>query len=121
MARKLTYKFNNYDMKLYCKDSHWWMRSTTRAIVLPWGVYYQLGGAYRPYLRTILHEIEHLKQIKEFGVIGFYFRYLVEWVKNGYYDNKYEVEARSAEVWWSTEWDAPKLKDHITIVVEETK
>lgn len=45
----------------------------------------------------VKHELCHLRQFREHGHIAFVFKYLADWVKNGYYNNKYEVEARAAE------------------------
>ena len=43
------------------------------------------------------HELMHVDQYKRYGFVGFISRYLVEWFRKGYYNNKYEVEARAAE------------------------
>jgi hypothetical protein len=47
--------------------------------------------------RWLKHEMRHLQQFKEHGFVPFLCKYLWEWVKHGYYNNKYEVEAREAE------------------------
>ena len=39
------------------------------------------------------HEYIHIEQVRNMGWFKFYFLYLVESAKNGYRDNKYEVEA----------------------------
>ena len=39
------------------------------------------------------HEYIHIEQIRKLGWLKFYFLYLVENAKNGYKENKYEVEA----------------------------
>ena len=43
------------------------------------------------------HELCHIRQFREHGFFTFIFKYLRESIKNGYYNNKYEVEARKAE------------------------
>lgn len=43
------------------------------------------------------HELCHIKQFKENGYVFFLIKYLWECAKVGYYNNKYEVEAREAE------------------------
>ena len=43
------------------------------------------------------HELCHIKQYREHGYAGFIFKYLAESVKSGYYNNKFEKEAREAE------------------------
>jgi len=47
--------------------------------------------------RWLSHELCHLKQFKEHGFWGFIFKYLLESVRHGYYNNRFEVEARKAE------------------------
>jgi hypothetical protein len=44
----------------------------------------------------LAHELCHIKQFKEHGLLRFLWLYLVESWKVGYYNNKYEVEARIA-------------------------
>lgn len=45
----------------------------------------------------IRHELAHVEQFKQHGYLPFLFKYLVESIRNGYYNNKYEREARAAE------------------------
>ncbi len=45
----------------------------------------------------VCHELKHVQQYREHGFIRFMARYLIEWVKKGYYKNKFEVEARESE------------------------
>ena len=47
--------------------------------------------------RLVKHELCHVKQYKENGFLLFIIKYLIESIKKGYYNNKYEVEARGAE------------------------
>lgn len=47
--------------------------------------------------KWVKHEMRHLQQFKEHGLILFILKYLYESVKHGYYNNKYEIEARLAE------------------------
>ncbi|MEO5967157.1 MAG: DUF4157 domain-containing protein [Ferruginibacter sp.] len=47
--------------------------------------------------RWLKHELCHIEQFKKFGFFNFIYKYLIESYKNGYYMNKYEVEARAAE------------------------
>ena len=48
--------------------------------------------------KWLKHELCHIRQYKEYGLVGFLIRYLFESWRRGYYNNKYEVEARRAEV-----------------------
>lgn len=45
----------------------------------------------------VKHELCHVEQYKRFGFAGFLFRYLIESIRHGYHNNKFEVEARAAE------------------------
>ena len=45
----------------------------------------------------VCHELKHVEQYKQHGYIGFITKYLLDWVKNGYYNNRFEKEARDSE------------------------
>ena len=45
----------------------------------------------------VCHEIKHVQQYQQHGFVGFLTKYLWEWMKNGYYNNKFEIEARQSE------------------------
>lgn len=47
--------------------------------------------------RWVKHEQCHIRQFKKYGFFTFIFKYIYESMKHGYYNNKYEVEARKAE------------------------
>lgn len=47
--------------------------------------------------RWVKHELCHIKQFEENGFVSFIAKYLWESLKHGYYNNKYEAEAREAE------------------------
>ena len=64
-------------------------------ITLPWGIYLlreQLGNE-----RLIRHELAHVAQIRRYGVVGFYARYIALWLRHGYRNHPFEIEAREAE------------------------
>ena len=42
----------------------------------------------------VAHEEVHLRQVRDLGLARFLFQYLVESARVGYYQNKFEVEAR---------------------------
>ncbi len=44
----------------------------------------------------VAHELCHVQQFKQYGFFRFLGLYLIESWRNGYYHNKYEVEARAA-------------------------
>jgi len=45
----------------------------------------------------VCHELKHVEQYKQNGFAGFLIKYVTDWMKNGYYKNKFEVEARRSE------------------------
>jgi hypothetical protein len=47
--------------------------------------------------RWLRHELAHVRQFRELGILRFLWCYSLEAFKNGYYLNSFEVEARAAE------------------------
>jgi len=47
--------------------------------------------------RWLRHELVHVKQFLHYGFFTFIFLYLWESIKKGYYNNKFEIEARKFE------------------------
>ena len=47
--------------------------------------------------RWLKHELCHIRQFEQHGFFTFILKYLLETIRNGYYNNRYEVEARQAE------------------------
>lgn len=48
--------------------------------------------------RWLKHELCHIRQFRQHGYIQFIVKYLWESVKHGYRNNKYEIDARAAEL-----------------------
>ena len=48
--------------------------------------------------RWLKHELCHIEQFRRYGHFRFVMMYLWESIRKGYYKNKYEVEAREAEL-----------------------
>lgn len=48
--------------------------------------------------RWVKHELCHVKQFNTHGYLPFIFKYLWESLRVGYYNNKFEREAREAEI-----------------------
>ena len=44
----------------------------------------------------VAHEMEHIRQFQQYGRLGFLARYLRDWMRHGYYNIPFEVEARAA-------------------------
>ena len=47
--------------------------------------------------RLMRHELCHVRQYQQYGFLPFLFKYLVESIRKGYTNNRFEVEARAAE------------------------
>ncbi len=45
----------------------------------------------------VIHEIVHVQQFKRYGFLLFVFLYIMESMRNGYHNNRFEVEARAIE------------------------
>jgi hypothetical protein len=45
----------------------------------------------------VLHELKHVEQYDRLGTLGFLVQYFIDYARNGYWNNKFEVEAREAE------------------------
>ncbi|HQW92639.1 MAG TPA: DUF4157 domain-containing protein [Ferruginibacter sp.] len=47
--------------------------------------------------KWVKHELCHIRQFKQHGYFWFIIKYLWESLRKGYYNNRFEVEARKAE------------------------
>ncbi|MCX6209347.1 MAG: DUF4157 domain-containing protein [Bacteroidetes bacterium] len=47
--------------------------------------------------KWLAHELTHIKQYQQYGTVKFLFLYLIETIRKGYRNNKFEVEARENE------------------------
>ena len=47
--------------------------------------------------KWVKHELCHIRQYRQHGTVLFIVKYLWESLRKGYYNNRYEVEARRAE------------------------
>jgi hypothetical protein len=45
----------------------------------------------------VKHELKHVEQYSRLGFANFLWQYLIESIKHGYTNNRFEVEAREAE------------------------
>lgn len=45
----------------------------------------------------LCHELMHVKQYEKLGTVRFLAIYIFEWIVKGYYNNRFEVEARAME------------------------
>lgn len=47
--------------------------------------------------RWLKHELKHIEQFRQYGTLIFLWLYFIEWIKHGYTNNRFEVEARNTE------------------------
>lgn len=48
--------------------------------------------------RWLRHELKHVEQFKRYGFLLFVWKYCLESLKKGYFQNRFEIEAREAEL-----------------------
>jgi Domain of unknown function (DUF4157) len=75
------------------------MKASNMAIVFGntihiWGVTKQ---EFLQNKRWVKHELKHIEQYRQHGYFGFLAKYVWESIRHGYYNNKFEIEAREAE------------------------
>ena len=94
-------------IQVYVKENSWLagvaarkLKSASLAMVI--GKTIHLHGAGLPAFmrseRWVKHELEHIRQTRQLGMLSFLWKYLWESARKGYAANKYEVEARAAEL-----------------------
>ena len=73
----------------------------SRNVAIVFGNTIHLHGVSSAYFLSrdnwVKHELKHVEQYRRYGYWKFLFAYLAEWLRKGYYNNRFEVEARSAE------------------------
>lgn len=77
----------------------WQLKERNMAIVLGSTIYLS-GVSKENFLqneRWLKHELEHIRQFKQYGFLPFIYKYLQESFRNGYKENRFEIEARIAE------------------------
>lgn len=87
------------EQSLIARIAAWKLRSPQMAIVIGNTIYlYNVSRKdFENNKSWLRHELTHVKQFRTHGYLGFICKYLLESMKQGYYNNKYEVEARNAE------------------------
>lgn len=68
------------------------------AIAITFGTWIHINGVKKEeFLQNkvwVEHEIQHIRQYQQYGFLRFLILYLIESVKYGYCNNRFEVEAR---------------------------
>ncbi|RNI25991.1 hypothetical protein [Rufibacter latericius] len=82
----------------FARIARWVLKTSNVAMVL--GKTIHLSGVSKEiFLQDtpwVAHELCHVRQFQEHGYLRFLWLYFVESLRVGYYNNKYEVEARLA-------------------------
>ena len=93
-------------MKVRIKEQSWYARLAARklgsrsvAMVLGrtihlWNI---SRGEFLKQPSLVMHEMMHVRQFRRYGFFRFLAFYLWESMRKGYYQNRFEVEARRAE------------------------
>lgn len=93
-------------MKIKIKEQSWCARLAAHkmkspAVAMVLGTTIHLWNISREeFLKRpslVVHEMEHVRQFQHYGFLRFCFLYLWESARKGYYNNRFEVEARRAE------------------------
>lgn len=94
-SEQVRIKENSFLAKLAARK----LRSRNMAVVLGGTIYlYNVSEAdFRKNKAWLRHELTHIRQFRRYGFLPFLLRYLWESTLRGYYNNRYEVEAREAE------------------------
>jgi hypothetical protein len=92
-------EFKVVERSFLARIARWVLRSPQVAMVL--GSTVHLSGVDRNTFlqnpRWVRHEMCHIRQFREHGFFRFLCLYCAESFRKGYYQNKYEVEAREGE------------------------
>ena|SRR5688572_24221556 len=77
----------------------WKLKSDTAAIVIGKTIHLHntSQGEFLKNKTWLRHELKHIQQFRRHGFVSFILLYLWQSILHGYSNNKYEIEARSAE------------------------
>ncbi len=91
--------FQIKENSLWARIAAWKLRSDKVAIVFGSTIHLH-NTSKEEFLsnkKWVSHERKHIEQYKRYGFFTFIYLYLLESIKNGYINNKYELEAREVE------------------------
>ena len=93
-------------MNVYIKENSWLAKLAaaklkTDQVAIVFGNTIHLHNTSRSeFLKNkewLCHELKHIEQYHQYGKAGFLVKYVIEWLKRGYYNNRFEKEARENE------------------------
>ncbi len=95
-----------YNMKVRIRENAWiariaaWKLKTDSVAIVIGRTIYLYRTTRSEFLadtQWVCHELKHIAQFRQYGFARFIIYYLVESIRNGYYNNKFEVQARACE------------------------
>lgn len=91
--------FRIKERSLFARLAAWKLRSDAAAIVIGKTIHLHntSRGEFLKNKTWLQHELKHIEQFSQHGLIRFISMYLIESVRHGYTNNKFEIEARAAE------------------------
>ncbi len=99
---KLTSVKKSYTIKpnsFRARIASWVLRE--KKIAMVWSTIILLHGVseddFSSNKKWLRHELKHVEQFQQYGTLVFLWLYLLESIRKGYKNNKYELEARKAE------------------------
>lgn len=93
-------------MQYRIRENSWMARFAARRmkahqLAMVWGTTIHLHNtSMEEFLsdqRWLRHELKHIEQFRQHGFLPFLLKYTWECIRKGYYNNRFEVEARAAE------------------------
>lgn len=91
--------FKIKEQSFIARIAAWKLKEANMAVVLGKTIFLHGVSAddFKSNNAWLKHEQEHIRQFKQYGFFPFIYKYLLESLKNGYHNNKFEVAAREAE------------------------
>lgn len=93
------------NIEFYIKENSWLaklaaLKLKTDAVAIVFGntihLYHTRSDEFMQNKKWLRHELCHVMQYRQHGLIGFIVKYLYESIRHGYYNNRFEIEARNA-------------------------
>jgi hypothetical protein len=88
------------------KENSWLARLAARRLGFPYiamvfgrtiHLYNTTTTAFLERKSWVIHELKHVEQYEQLGLLRFLWEYAIESVRNGYWNNRFEIEARHSE------------------------
>ena len=98
--RLITHNFRIKENSWIARIASHVLKSKRMAIVIGNAIHLDnvTGNEFLGDEKWLRHELCHIEQYKRYGFAGFVLRYMIETIRNGYYNNRFEKEARAHEI-----------------------